>query len=383
MKISDRLCSTTIYLRLSILTALLLISTFSFADITLQIKGATGTKTLTTRNIDGIEYVDFDDFNQVFKSIIKQEYSENRVYLYLYGEQFIFLLDTPYYSFANADHNMHYPLLTRASRLYVPAIFVREHLAMRLKGKISVSGRTIIIEKPVDRSVTTIVLDPGHGGKDPGAVGKTLRANEKDINLSVALKLKGMLERELGLKVLMTRSDDRFVSLGSRTRFANENKADLFVSLHTNAATSRSGYGIETYYLATSVNSSSRAVEALENNVVDLYEEEGAKQKYNALAFILSDLSQAEHLENSNILATLVQQNLVFGTKTYDRGVNQADFFVLRGAFMPAILAELGFITNEAEESKLVTAQYQERLARTIFEGIKRFKYRYDRVRNI
>jgi len=145
---------------------------------------------------------------------------------------------------------------------------------------------------------------------------------------------------------------------------------------------SRSGYGVETYYLATSVNSSSRAVEALENNVVDLYEEAGAKQKYDALAFILSDLSQAEHLENSNILAGLVQQNLVFGTKTMDRGVNQADFYVLRGAFMPAILVELGFITNQNEEAKLVTPQYQERLARTIFEGIKRFKYRYDRIRN-
>jgi len=351
------------------------------ADIPVQYKGTSVTKTLTTRVLDGIDYVDFDALNQVFKSIVKQDYQENRVYLYIYGEQFIFLLDTPYYSFKNVDYSMHYPLLTRASRLYVPAIFVREHLPLRLKTQVS-GGKTMIVTKPVDRSVMSIVLDPGHGGKDPGAVGKTLKAQEKMINLAVALKLKTMLENELGLKVLMTRSDDRFVSLGERTRFANENKADLFVSVHTNAAVSRSGYGVETYYLATSVNSSSRAVEALENNVVDLYEEAGAKQKYDALAFILSDLSQAEHLENSNILAGLVQQNLVFGTKTMDRGVNQADFYVLRGAFMPAILVELGFITNQNEEAKLVTPQYQERLARTIFEGIKRFKYRYDRIRN-
>jgi N-acetylmuramoyl-L-alanine amidase len=222
----------------------------------------------------------------------------------------------------------------------------------------------------------TIVLDPGHGGKDPGAVGRKLKANEKDVNLAVTLLLKQLLEKELGLKVLLTRSDDRFVSLQDRTRFANDKKADLFISLHTNASKNTASKGLETYYLATAQSSDARAVEALENQVVELFEGgSSAKSKYD-------DLSQAEHLEGSNMLATSVQQNMVAGTKSMDRGVKQANFYVLRGAFMPSILIEMGFISNPEEEQLLVNPEYQERLARTIFEGIKRFKYRYDRIRN-
>lgn len=351
-------------------------------EINIQIKGETKPQTITTRDLDGIEYVDFESLHQVFKSHVKIEYDQNRVFYYLFGEQFIFMMNNCFYIYGPENFNMHYPLINRAARLYVPAIFVREHLPLRLKGKVSSSGKNLVLTKPQDNSINTVVLDPGHGGKDPGAVGKTIKAREKDINLAVTFKLKAMLEKELGLNVLLTRSDDSYVTLGSRTRFANEHKADVFVSVHTNAAVSRAGYGIETYYLATSVNSSSRAVEALENDVVELYEGAGAKQKYDDLAFILSDLSQAEHLEGSNQLATLVHENLIFGTRNNDRGVRQADFYVLRGAFMPAILIELGFISNANEEAKLVTPEYQERLARTIFEGIKRFKYRYDRVRN-
>lgn len=369
---------------LSILLVLLLLCSLQLiaGEISIQIKNDPKAKIISTRELEGIEYVDFETLHPVLKSHLKIEYDQNRVYYYVYGEQFLFMLNSCFYSFGPDNFNMHYPMITRASRFYVPAIFVREHLPLRLKGKISTSGKNLVINKPQDNSILTIVLDPGHGGKDPGAVGKTIKAREKDINLAVVFKLKALLEKELGLKVLLTRSDDSYVTLGSRTRFANENKADLFVSIHTNAAVSRAGYGIETYYLATSVNSSSRAVEALENDVVELYEGAGAKQRYDDLAFILSDLSQAEHLEGSNQLATLVHENLIFGTRNNDRGVRQADFYVLRGAFMPAILVELGFITNENEEAKLVTPEYQERLARTIFEGVKRFKHRYDRIRN-
>lgn len=353
-----------------------------FADISVQIRGTTRPHNLRTQSIDGIDYVDTEVINPVFKSMLKHEYSDNKVFLYIYGEQFLFLLDTPYYTFGNNHYNMQYPILLRQSKTWLPAVFIREHLPQRLSDKITRSGSGLQVDVPPDRSVQTIVLDPGHGGRDPGAVGRTLRAKEKDINLAVARQLKAMLERELGVRVLITRDNDEFMSLGARTRFANDNRADLFVSIHTNSSTGRAGNGIETYYLSTAGTSDSRAVEALENNVVELYEEAGARQQYDALAFILSDLSQTEHLENSNTLATLVHQNLVAGTRGQDRGVRQANFFVLRGAFMPAILIELGFISNEDEEAKLVNPQYQNRLARTIFEGLKRFKYRYDRIRN-
>ncbi len=338
-------------------------------------------KTIETTVLDNRDYVCIDEINAIFNSVLKQEYTDHRVHLHLYSEQFIFLLDSSYYSFKNQVFNMHYPVLRKGDKVYLPGTFVLEHLPLHFSQEVEYKAGYLYVTRPRDRSVKRIVLDPGHGGKDPGAVGKK-GTREKDINLAVCLKLKQLLERELGVTVLMTRSDDRFVSLGDRTRFANENKADLFVSVHTNASTKRSIKGMETYYLSAAVSSDARAVEALENDVVELYEGKGEKQKYDDLAFILSDLSQTEHLENSNNLAFFVQQNLVAGSKSEDRGVKQANFYVLRGAFMPSILIEMGFISNADEEALLANPKYQDRLARTIFEGIKRFKYRYDRIRN-
>ena len=356
-------------------------SALLFADISIRIRGGAN-HSLATRTINGIEYVKLDDLSPIFKSIVKHEPSDHRIFLHIYGEQFIFLQDTPYYNVNNANFNMHYPAVNYQGSLMVPSLFIKEHLAQRISDKVSRSGSNLVIQSPVDRSVNTIVLDPGHGGRDPGAVGRTLRTPEKTVVLQVSRLLKVMLERELGLRVLMTREDDRFISLGERTRFANENRADLFVSLHANASTNRNANGLETYYLAIRGTSDSRAVEALENNVVELYEEAGARAQYDALAFILSDLSQTEHLDNSSMLASLIHQNVVAGTRWNDRGVNQANFFVLRGAFMPAVLCEIGFISNTDEEARLINPQYQNRIARAIFEGIKRFKFRYDRIRN-
>ena len=124
-------------------------------------------------------------------------------------------------------------------------------------------------------------------------------------------------------------------------------------------------------------------MEALENSVVEEFE--GGKKataKYDDLSIILSDILQAEHLEGSNTLATQIQQNLIAGTKALDRGVKQANFYVLRGAFMPSVLIEMGFLSNPQEEQLLGCDEYQDRMARTILEGIKRFKYRYDKIQN-
>jgi len=367
-----------------LLTALLLIMSLSlaWADISVYFKNERKTVALPETKIADKPYVDFDAFNQVFHSTLKQERGDHRLHLFLNGKQFIFLLGTPYYSFDNESWNMHLDVTRMGNQFYLPSVFVTEHLPNHFKD-MEMKGKALQVNRPKDRSVKVIVLDPGHGGNDPGAVGRKLKLREKDVNLNVCLKLKQMLESELGVTVLMTRSDDRFITLKNRTKFANENRADLFVSVHTNASKSRTASGLETFYLSTALTSDARAVEALENDVVEEFE--GGKMeraKYDALAFILSDMSQTEHLENSNNMALLIQQNLVAGTKSFDRGVKQANFYVLRGAFMPAVLIELGFISNEKEELLLSNAQYQERLARTIFEGLKRFKFRYDRIRN-
>lgn len=352
-------------------------------NITIQIKGEAKPVNLQETTLSSVSYVALKDFSAIFKAISKEDRSDNRLYLNLYDEQFIFLENSPYYTLKTVSYNMHYPLLRKGESLYLPSVFVTEQLKTHFPSLIQRKGSTLQIAKPIDNSVKTIVLDPGHGGKDPGAIGKKLKANEKDINLAVALKLKNLLEKELGVNVLLTREDDRFVSLYDRTRFANEKRADLFISLHSNSSKSTTSRGIETYYLSTAQTSDARAVEAMENAVVERFEGGSeAKKKYDDLSFILSDLAQTEHLENSNNMAFNVQQNLIAGTQSIDRGVKQANFYVLRGAFMPSILVEMGFISHPEEEQLLVNEEYQDRLARTIFEGIKRFKFRYDRIRN-
>ncbi len=351
------------------------------ADISVHLKTEKTNARIRTVILEEREYVSFEEINAVFGSLINLERADHRIHFHIYGEQFIFLTGSAYYSFLNESYNMHHPLLQQGGSYFVPRAFVTEHLTLHFPQDVQLKSGVLQVTKAKDKSVARIVIDPGHGGRDPGAVGKK-GTREKDLNLGVCLRLKQMLEKELGIKVLMTRSDDRFVSLADRTQFANDNKADLFVSLHTNASTSRAARGLETYYLSTAKTSEARAAEALENGVVELYEGAGEKQKYDALDFILSDLSQAEHLENSNNLALSVHQNIVAGSKAPDRGVKQANFYVLRGAFMPSILIEMGFISNPDEEAILSNQQYQERIARTIFEGIKHFKYRFDRIRN-
>ncbi len=372
------------YFRLLCITIILMLTTSLLANLNVVLKSGTksvGTQKLAYTPINGINYVDMEAIGVIFKSIIREERSDQRILFYLNGEQFIFLLNSSFYSFKANDFNMHYPLRRQGSKFYLPSTFITEALPLHFD-KFKMQGRDLHVPIPEDRSIKTIVLDPGHGGKDPGAVGKK-GTREKDVNLAVSLKLKKLLEQELDIKVLMTRSDDRFVSLQDRTKFANDNRADLFISVHANASKSRESKGIETYYLSTARTTEARAVEALENSVVEIYE--GGKQaaaKYDDLAIILSDILQAEHLEGSNNLATQIQLNLVAGAKGIDRGVKQANFYVLRGAFMPAVLLELGFLSNPVEEALLANDEYQDRLARTIFEGIKRFKFRFDRIRN-
>jgi len=352
-------------------------------SLVIAIKGTQITSKLQIIVLDDIDYFDIDPMAAIWKANVKEERTDKRIYLNLYDEQFIFLTHSLYFSFKNTDYKLAYPLLSHKGKYFLPKEFITSTLPLLFKDKVSWSGKRLTITKPQDNTIKTIVLDPGHGGKDPGAVGKRLKGLEKDVNLAVSLRLKSYLEKELGANVLMTRSDDRFVSLQERTKFANENKADLFICIHTNASKDRSSKGVEVYYLSTAKTTEARAVEALENSVVELYEGgTAAIRKYDDLALILSDIMQAENLEQSNNLALKLQMNTCAGTKSPNRGIKQANFYVLRGAFMPAVLVEMGFISNSMEEAFLLNQQYQERLARTIFEGIKSFKYRYDRIRS-
>jgi len=222
------------------------------------------------------------------------------------------------------------------------------------------------------KKITTIVLDPGHGGIDPGAIGRN-GLKEKTVNLGIALRLKSKLEA-LGLRCLLTREEDKYVSLADRVKFAKLSKADLFVSIHCNAAVrDKSKRGFETYFLSDAKTDWERAVAARENAAIQFEVTDTNPITNNDLSLILSDLAQNEFLLESQELAAHIQEAASVTCKTQNRGVMQANFYVLRGNFMPAVLVECGYISNINEEKLLMKKDYWEKIATGIFTGIKRF----------
>lgn len=212
-----------------------------------------------------------------------------------------------------------------------------------------------------------IVIDPGHGGNDPGAVGKG-RLMEKDVVLSIAKDAKKILEGRKKARVILTRDRDLFLPLETRAWIANSKDADLFVSIHANAHPNRSVHGVETYYLDNTTDRAAMRVAALENNTTN--------RRPDDLGRILIDLRCNSNAWESNALANTMQEALTEGLRkkgyggSKDLGAKGSLFYVLIGAHMPSILVEVGFITNPSEEKRLRTPAYQKALAEGIAEGI-------------
>jgi N-acetylmuramoyl-L-alanine amidase len=224
---------------------------------------------------------------------------------------------------------------------------------------------------PFDAAATgirTIVIDAGHGGDETGARGPN-GTQEKDVTLAVARQLKASIEARLGLRVLMTRDADATVGLDERAALANNNKADLFVSIHANASVSSQAFGAEVFYLSLD-EYGERARRDAQPEVTSIPGMSGEKQ----IELLLWDMAQARHLEDSAMLATLVEQQLRARVPMSPRAIQQAPFRVLVGANMPAVLVELGFVTNPAEEAKLTTPDHQGRLAQAIYDAIVLFR---------
>ena len=216
--------------------------------------------------------------------------------------------------------------------------------------------------------VRRVIIDAGHGGHDTGAIGPS-GVPEKVVSLSIARKLKATLERA-GLEVLLTRDDDTYVKLEDRTRFANKQRGDLFISVHCNAAPRRSLRGVETYTLNTSSDRYAIRLAARENS--------SSEKGVGDLQFILADLATKANTEESDRLAAGVQRSLVRSLKTRnpglkDLGHKEALFFVLLGAKMPAILVETAFLSNPEEEKLLSSKEYQDEVATAIADGVQTF----------
>ncbi len=222
-----------------------------------------------------------------------------------------------------------------------------------------------------------VVIDPGHGGDDTGAIGPG-GIEEKEVALSLALKVADEL-RSSGFKVLLTRADDRFIPLEDRTAFANGNGADLFISIHANAAASRDANGVETFFLNfEATDEDARRVAAFENNAPLVVKRAG--EESSDLKEILLDLENTgAHHESSRLAEAVHLSMLKYSTGGENRGVKQAPFAVLVGATMPAILVESGFISNPGEEKRLASDKGQHRIARSIAEGILGFKKSFEK----
>tara|TARA_B100000965_G_scaffold312089_1_gene271801 strand:+ start:634 stop:1809 length:1176 start_codon:yes stop_codon:yes gene_type:complete len=221
----------------------------------------------------------------------------------------------------------------------------------------------------------TIIIDPGHGGKDPGAVGYR-GTKEKDIALDVAKRLEKKISKNMNVKTILTRDEDIFLKLGERTRFANENNGDLFISIHANAAEDRRASGFETFLIGPNRNEAAVRVAARENAVLEL---EGAgTAKLTDEALIKATIAQAGFASFSETFAALVQEEMGKRIQSKNRGVKQAGFYVLMGASMPNVLIELGFISNPSEEKKLKSSKYRDVLATSIYRAIEKYENTLD-----
>jgi N-acetylmuramoyl-L-alanine amidase len=234
-------------------------------------------------------------------------------------------------------------------------------------------------EEPLNDLIDVIVIDPGHGGEDSGAVGKS-GLLEKEVTLDIAKRVKGLLEKEKGFKVILTRDADVLVPLEERPKIANQNGADIFVSIHTNASKKKGAQGCETFFLSAAKNDEARAIAALENSSVRFEHAGSDSEEVDDLNFILMDLVQSEFLIESSDLAGMIQNRLKSELSIPSRGISQAEFRVLNHAYMPAVLVETAFISNKKEESLLKKNSFRERIAQAIYESIKEFKKKYESV---
>lgn len=253
----------------------------------------------------------------------------------------------------------------------------KEEIAALEKKIAPSSSRTA--PKPSGPSLRKIVLDPGHGGKDPGAIGVRGVA-EKDIVLAIAKKLAKKLKGEMGIEVVLTRQEDIFIPLEDRTAIANAEDADLFISLHVNASPNPQAKGVETYYLDNTNDEASIRLAARENGT--------SRRGISDLQFILSDLTQNSKLEDSITLAHRLHSSVVshmgprYG-EVKDLGVKKALFYVLVGARMPSILVEMFFVTNKVEGPALGRQPYQDALVEALYQGIRKYQESNQVVKNL
>lgn len=245
---------------------------------------------------------------------------------------------------------------------------------------IAIAAPQEIIAQKKQKKPFTVVIDPGHGGVDPGALGK--RAKEKVVNMNVSKALAEMIKEEFPeVKIIFTRTTDVKIPLVRRATIANEAKADLFISIHSNASKSKKARGCETFTLGAGSSAEAKAAAMYENEVILL--EDNFEETYKGFnprsseSYIIFELLRSHDMEKSIALAEAVQKGMVNSTKLHNRGVSSAGFLVLHKTVMPSILVEVGFISNPTEEKYIASKNGQRALAKGIFNGFASYYRNY------
>jgi len=372
------------------LCGLILIFCFSLASAQRQlvkIKVFTAEKTYSDIDlllIAGMGYLKINDVAEVFDGRVDFDPVKNKASLELSQGKAEFFIDNREVIIDNIKRKMKKETRIIEGRVWIPLeVVITKAFGEVLGGQVSwdYASKTLStveklpgapVKEEVKARIRTIVIDPGHGGKDPGAIGPR-GTKEKDVVLKIAHKLAKELHKNLKTRVILTRYHDIFLPLAERTAIANREKADLFISIHCNASLKSRTRGFEIYFLSDKASDEeAQAVANMENAVMALEEK---KEQGNELSSILWSLAMNEFMNESSEICSLVSSEVDRRLRTVDnRGVKQAGFTVLRGAKMPAILVEAGFISNRSEERKLKSSKFQKNLVESVCVGVEKYK---------
>ncbi|HID93715.1 MAG TPA: N-acetylmuramoyl-L-alanine amidase, partial [bacterium (Candidatus Stahlbacteria)] len=341
-----------------------------------KIKYAEKVETVETKETEASVYLEAKLLSKLFDCNISLKESPQKFFLTTVKHSATIAPDNPFVSIDGKLFNFPIEPKIYDEELYLPLEIIKPILRTFYGKDIKKKGKSFQI---YDTKITIekIVIDPGHGGDDPGAIGPR-GYPEKNAVLDIAKRVKRLIKDSLGITCILTREHDRFIPLEKRTEIANKEGADIFISIHCNAHRNRHTKGCEVYFLSPAKTNWERLVEARENASLRFEHRDFSSE----LKSILWDLAQNEYLHESNDLAGLLVKSICKTTGTEYRGVKQANFFVLHGAFMPAVLIEAEFISNPKGEAKLRKKEFRKAIAYGIFQGIKEFKKCYEAKMN-
>ncbi len=351
------------------------------------------TRNVGAVDIGGVSHVFLDSMAQALGAQVRLDPDKTRLELLLPGRRIVFTLLSPYFVLDGLTFHLPHPVRLHKGRpvavadpllaLLTSSIPAAGSLRLALQQDDGDSGAPEFRPAEADSTawaIETVVIDPGHGGRDPGALGRA-GTREKEVVLKIANRLRKLLERRLKVRVVLTRTDDSFVPLRERARIAIRNAGRIFVSLHCNASSRSGASGTEVFFLSEAKTSEAAEVARMENAALQFEDEETREEAYAELEGIARGMLSTQFLKESQDLAADIRQQIGQRVpKTVDRGVKQANFFVMRGTMgaMPSVLVEVGFISNRSEERRLRSAAHQKQVADAVCRGIETFKRRYE-----